>query len=46
MIPWENHIQGQTALIVGIISAVVVWSVILMALASEKRNQSKNSDDH
>jgi hypothetical protein len=45
MIPWD-HMQGQTAVIVGIISACVVWLVIGMALYREKRYQSKNSDDH
>jgi len=45
MIPWD-HIQGQTAVIVGIISAVAVWTVIGLALYREKRYQSKNSDEH
>ena len=45
MIPWD-HVQGQTAVIVGIISAGVVWLVIGMALANEKKNQAKNTDDH
>ena len=45
MIPFD-HTQGTTALIVGIISAVVVWAVIWMALGVEGKFQSKNSDDH
>jgi len=45
MIPWD-HMQGQTSVIVGIISAGVVWFVIGLALANEKRNQARNSDDH
>jgi len=45
MIPWE-HTQGTDAVIVGIISAVVVWVVIGLGLMNEKKNQAKNSDDH
>jgi len=44
-IPWD-HMQGQTAVIVGIISAVAVWLVIGLALVNEKKNQAKNTDDH
>jgi hypothetical protein len=45
MIPFER-IQGTTALIVGIISAVVVWSVIWLALNVEKKHQANNPDEH
>lgn len=38
--------QGILALIVGGVALGSVWAVILWGLASEKRNQAKNSDEH
>jgi hypothetical protein len=38
--------QGNLAIIVGVIALAAVWFVIMLALASEKRHQSKNPDEH